>query len=207
MHVCLATLIWPLLIGTGSLQTEAPKSVAGRTLAEWTADLDSPNEFVRLRAAKSLRPFGKAAVPSLVKALADKHIGVQYWAASHLGDVGSAPKDAVATLRKMEARKHPALSMVAAYALCRLDNPKDHIKLLIERLQYPERSMACHAADLLGRLGPAGKTAVPALEEAYRKNDKKPGAKGKAGADYHIRGCSQNALRLILGEWEPKPKK
>ena len=80
MHVCLATLIWPLLIGTGSLQTEAPKSVAGRTLAEWTADLDSPNEFVRLRAAKSLRPFGKAAVPSLVKALADKHIGVQYWA-------------------------------------------------------------------------------------------------------------------------------
>lgn len=199
-------LMWPLLLGPSVVPAEDPKTVAGRDLAAWTGDLDSPNEFVRLRAAKSLRPFGKSAVPALTKALGDKHVGVQYWAASHLGDIGSAPKIAVESLRRMKAGKHPATAMAAAYALCRTEGPGKHIQLLMSRLEYPERGMACCAAEFLGRLGPAGEAAVPALEEAYRKNDKKPGAKGKAGADYHIRGCSQNALRLILGKWEPQTK-
>lgn len=201
MPVCVA-VVWPLLLGP-SIQVDEPKFVAGRTLAEWTVDLDSPNEFVRLRAAKSMRPFGKAAVASLTKALGDKHLGVQYWAASHLGDAGSATADAIARLRKLEADKNPATSMAAAYALCRIEGPKDHIKLLVERLEYPERGMACCAAEFLGRLGPAGKSAVPALEAAFMRNDQKPGSQAKGG-DYHIRGASQNALRHILGEWKSK---
>ncbi|MFK7821893.1 MAG: HEAT repeat domain-containing protein [Planctomycetaceae bacterium] len=195
-------LIWPLLL-TPSVQTDAPRKVAGRTLSEFAADLDSPNVFVRLRAAKSLRAFGKPAVPSLAKALGDKHTGVQYWAASHLGDLGSAPKQSVAVLGKMKAGKNPATAMAAAYALCRIEKPEKHIKLLIARLEYPERGMACAAAEFLGRLGQDGRSAVPALEAAYHRNDKKPGAKNPGKADYHIRGASQNALRLILGEWEP----
>ena len=201
MQCCAAILIWPLLL-VPATQTDAPKKVAGRTLAEFTAELESPNVFVRLRAAKSLRAFGKSAVPALSKALQDKNNGVQYWAASHLGDIGSAPKEAVAILRKLEAGKHPATAMAAAYALCRIEKPKDHIKLLIGRLDYPERGMACSAAEFLGRLGQDGRPAVPALEAAYHRHNKKPGEANKGNTDYHICGASQNALRQILGEWD-----
>lgn len=200
-----ALIIGSLLAGTAFAEQAKPvKEVAGRTLGQWVVDLDSPNEFVRLRAVKSLLPFGKAAVPPLSRALGDKHIGVQYWAASHLGDLKTAPKPAIATLRKMEAGKNEALAMAAAYALCQIEKPDGHITLLMLRLEYPERGMACCAAEFLGKLGTKAKAAVPALEAAYKRHDRKPGEKGKASADYHIRGASQNALRLILGKWQPK---
>ena len=200
-----ALLIGSLLFGAPvEPQAKPVTQVAGRTLEAWTADLDSPNEFVRLRAVKSLLPFGKRAVPSLVKALGDQHAGVQYWAASHLGNLRTASKDAVAILHKFEAGKNDALAMAAAYALCQVEKPDGHIKLLISRLEYPERGMACSAAEFLGRLGAKGKPAVAALEAAYYRNNRKPGEPGRAKADYHIRGASQNALRHILGSWEPK---
>ncbi len=200
-----ALLIGSLLFGAPvEPQAKPVTQVAGRALKAWTADLDSPNEFVRLRAAKSLLAFGKPAIPSLVKALGDKNVGVQYWAASHLGDLQTAPKEAVKMLRQFESGKNDALAMVAAYALCQIEKPGDHIKLLMSRLEYPERGMACCAAEFLGRLGPKGKPAVAALEAAYHRNNRKPGEPGKATADYHIRGTSQNALRHILGSWKPK---
>ena len=205
MHVCAAVAIWPLLVSTTiPLQADAPQSVAGRSLQQWSADLDDPNEFVRLRAIRSLRAFGRPAIPAVVQALDDPHVGVQYWAASHLGDFATAPRAAVAVLQSRRDGENEAVAMAAAYALCRIQGPDGNIDLLISRLQYPERGMACSAAEFLGRLGPAGKSAVPALEEAYRSNDKKPGSPGPATADYHIRGAAQNALRLILGTWEPQ---
>jgi len=200
-----ALMISWLLAGSSHSDLPGPVTdVAGKTLPQWTKDLNSPNEFVRLRAVKNLLPFGKAAVPSLAKALGDNHVGVKYWAASHLGDLGTAPQASTAALLKMEAGKNEALAMAAAYALCRIDKPDGHIKLLMSRLEYPERGMACCAAEFLGKLGPGAEAAVPALEAAYKRNDRKPGEKGKPAADYHIRGASQNALRLILGNREAK---
>ena len=39
--------------------------VAGRTMVEWQADLSSSNEIIRLRAVKSLGPFGTDAITIL----------------------------------------------------------------------------------------------------------------------------------------------
>jgi hypothetical protein len=54
----LSLLFW---VGTGcaSAPTKAKApTVAGRTQAQWVADLDDDNEIVRLRAAKLLGSFG-----------------------------------------------------------------------------------------------------------------------------------------------------
>ena len=54
---CIALLIAPL---AQAVQEDRP-IVAGRTLEGWARDLDSENEIVRLRAVKSLGPFGEQA--------------------------------------------------------------------------------------------------------------------------------------------------
>lgn len=210
MQVPLALLAASLIAGPPTAESSLPpaqnqaamavQSVAGRNLKEWAADLKSPNEFIRLRAAKSLLPFGKSAVPALCEALGDKHVGVQYWAASHLGSIGVASPSATRTLMQMESGKNPALAMAAAFALCRLEKSDKHLKVLVARLEYPQRGMACAAAEFLGKVGPPAKSAVPALVATHTRHNKKKGP----GVDYHVRGACQNALRLILGEWEPK---
>ena len=53
-----------------SLAASDELKVGGRTLEGWVKDLDSENEVVRLRAVKSLGPFGKSAIPALAKASA-----------------------------------------------------------------------------------------------------------------------------------------
>ena len=178
------------------------KKVAGRTMKGWAADLDSTNEFVRLRAVKSLGPFGADAIEPLRKALDDESAGVRYWAASHLGAIGRKASDAVERLKELKAdKKNPAVAMSAAFALCRVDSVKKHIELLISRLDYPERGMACAAAEFLGRLGSAGKFAIPALERTFKKHARSSTFKGK---DYHINGAAQNALRKIQPGWQAK---
>lgn len=192
-----ATLIALLGTSVGAVEEakkEAKKEVAGRTLEQWAADLDSDNEIVRLRATKSLGPFGGAATDTLIKALDDKSAGVQYWAAYHLGPIGPKAKAAVGKLKAIKADtgnvKHPGAALAAAYALCRIEGVKPHIDLLIERTSHTERSMACSAAEFLGMIGPDAKAAVPILEK-HQKGHK----------DYHVKGACQNALRKIVMGW------
>lgn len=183
-----------------SLSVQAQEKVAGRTVEGWAKDLDNKNEFVRLRAVKSLGPFGKKALEPLRKALDDKHPGVRYWAASHLGAIGTEAKLAIDRLYELKKDKnHPGVAMAAAFALCRIESVNPHIELLIQRLKYPERGMACASAEFLGRLGPKdGKSALPALERAFKDHER-----GKKGADYHVQGAAQNALRKINPNWKP----
>ncbi|MGH7201846.1 MAG: HEAT repeat domain-containing protein [Planctomycetaceae bacterium] len=167
--------------------SSAPDTVAGRTLAEWTADLDSPNEIVQLRAAKTLQAFGPEAVPALVAALDSTTPGVRYWAASGLGDLGIKNNDALPKLRMMVKSNSVGLQIAAAYALCRLGDIETGLPVLTAALRHPERGTANSAADFLARIGPPAKDAVPALEEATKHNDA------------HISKAALEALRRIRG--------
>lgn len=179
-----------------TLAAEEPKRVAGRAVDGWAEDLKSDNRVVRLRAAKSLGAFGEAAAKPLSTALESEDAGVRYIAAVHLGRIAGQPlSDAAERLEELrEDDSQPAVQLAAAFALFRGGAGEDELKLLADRLSYPERGMACSAAELLGMIGPAAKPVVPALEKAYAEN--KPGGKG----DYHIGGAAQNALRHIRGE-------
>ena len=173
---------------------ENPRAVAGRSMAEYAAQIDDPDRVVRLRAIKTLGVFGPAAGAVLRDALDHEDAAVRYTAAVHLGQIGGEPLQ-LAEERLIELasdRRRHAVRMAASYALCESGKVSEHLPLLIDSLGYGERGMACSAAELIGRLGPDAKAAAPALETTYQKH--RPGA---TGGDYHIGGAAMNALRKI----------
>lgn len=149
-------------------EAEPRATVAGRELAAWVADLGSEHRVVRLRAVRSLAPFGAAAGEALRSALKADDPAVRYIAAVDLGRLAGDPlRLALEKLTVLRADpQHPAVQMAAAFALCRSGNGEGNLSLLVERLEYPERAMACSAAELLEMLGPLPADAAAALEKA-----------------------------------------
>lgn len=172
-----------------------PAKVAGRTLAEWTKDLGANSELVRLRAVKSLGPFGAAAIDPLEKGLNDSSEAVQYWAADHLGKIGvqlSRIKQAERIRMRLEElclKQESAIVIAAAYARFQMDAGKKWLEILTDKLNSPHREMACSAAEFLGKIGPKATPALPQLEQHF-----------KGHKDYHVRGACQNAIRKIKQE-------
>ncbi|MGB0579153.1 MAG: sulfatase-like hydrolase/transferase [Limisphaerales bacterium] len=179
-----------LVIAVIQANAAAPKYVAGRLLTDWVRDLDSENETRRLRAARTIGIFGESALVPLSKMLSREDPSIRYWAASHLGDLGSKAKRAVDSLKKTQAHNSQGVRMATAYALCRINDSSEHLGVLIDALQSKERGTACSAADFLGRLGPLAKKALPELEGVFRKHK-----------DYHIRGSAKNALRYVKNDF------
>ena len=172
------------------------KKVAGKTMVEWKADLSSSNEIIRLRAVKSLGPFGTDAITILNDCLSDESDAVQYWAADHLGTIGAEVAESknragvIESLRRIiKSSPDKAVSMAAAYAHFKIDSSAEHLELIIRRLSHRERGMACSAAEFLGKIGPPAKAALPELQSKYKDH-----------GDYHVRGASLNAIRKIKGE-------
>ena len=179
---------------TAACEAEDPAEVAGRTLDQYVEMLDSPDRVVRLRAARSLAPFGKAAGDALTSSLDHEDAAMRYVAAESLGRIGGTPLElAVGRLCELaEDETSHAVRMAASFALCRNGLNRDHLPFLIESLDYPERGISCTAAYLIGEVGPSAKQAVPALNKTYEKN-----GTGVKGGDYHLGGSALNALRKL----------
>ena len=189
-----ATIVIGTLLSSSSALAQAPKTIAGRTVDQYSEQLTNANRTIRLRAVKSLGAFGEAAGPALQSALAHDDPAVVYTAAVHLGRIGGEPlKGCVAKLQTIVNNQDSlALRMASAFALCRAGNVDENLSVIIQALEHPNRGMVCSAAELLGMLGRDGAAAVDALEAVYKKH--KPGVKG---GDYHKGGAANNALRKI----------
>lgn len=201
MHVFLNPPKWFLFAVTlhlalsSSSAVRAADVVAGRSLTDWTAELQSSSPVVRRRAVLSLGAFGKIAVPVLTQALSHEDQVVRYWAASELGDLGDDAKSAIEPLRKMHGEKSIGVRIAAAYALCRIGQVEEGLPTLLEGLKDETRGVWNSSADYLARIGPPAKAAIPTLE-----------AEGKRGAD-HIADICNEALRRIRGVDQPVPSK
>ena len=148
----IAVIVFFTLLAQGQ---EIPKEVvAGRSLAEWSAELRSSSPVVRRRAVLSLGAFGKSAVPELTKVLSHEDAVVRYWAASELGDLGDDAKLAVEPLRRVLEEKSIGVRIAAAYALCRIGQVEEGLPTLLEGLKYDERGVWNSSADFLARIGP-----------------------------------------------------
>ena len=169
--------------------------VAGRSLVDWSTELQSSSPVVRRRAVLSVGAFGKNAVPALTKALSHDDEVVRYWAASELGDLGDDAKSAAEPLRKLLGEKLIGVRIAAGYALCRIGQVDEGLPALLEGLKHNERGVWNSSADFLARIGPPAKGAIPTLEEV-----------GKSGAD-HIADICNEALRRIRGVDQPVPSK
>ncbi len=185
-HALLLSLL-PFL-AAHPLQAEAPR-VAGRALDGWLADLEAEDATVRLLAVKTLGSFGAAALPRLVLLLGDEDPAARYWAADHLGNLGEEARSALPALEEARSGASQAVRMAIDYALSRIRPGRPSLEGLLEGVRVPHRSVACAAADFLGRIGPPARPALPVLEEVLRANTGR--------GDYHIRGAVRNALRLV----------
>ncbi len=169
--------------------------VAGRSLADWSAELQSSSPVARRRAVLSIGAFGKTAVTVLTTALNHDDSVVRYWAASELGDLGDDAKPALESLRKLHGEKVIGVRISAAYALCRIGQVEESLPTLLEGLKHKERGVWNSSADFLGRIGPPAKAAIPTLEEQAKRE-----------AD-HIADICNEALRRIRGVDQPVPSK
>ena len=169
-------------------------AVAGRTAAEYAAELTDPNRVVRCRAALSLRAFGSAGVPYLAAALSHDDEAVRYWAADGLGMTPDATIDdeAADALAAMTNDGATAERLAAAFALAARGFDDDALPVLLEGLRHPARGVAVTAADFLARLGETAAPAADALKTAARDHD-----------DYHVRYRSAQALTAATGERLP----
>lgn len=170
--------------------------IAGRDLQYYEAQLKSEDRTVRLRAIKTLGAFGDVAGEALAAALTHDDAAVRYTAAVHLGRIGGEPlQGAVDQLVKIRNDSSSlACQQAAAFALCRAGRLDEHLSLLVERLAYPERAMACSAAELIGMIGPPAASAIETLEQVKRDNP--PSGKG----DYHLGGAAGHAIDKLKSD-------
>ena len=168
--------------------------VAGKTAAEYTALLNSPQREVRLRAARSLARFGDQTAPQLRKTLSHSDPAMRYIAAEALGDLGGdSLLESIDQLTELQQNDEMhSVRLAASYALCRAGKLDRPLQFMIKTLDYPERGMACASAFLIGQIGPSAIEAKAALEKTLDAN--RPGTKG---GDYHLGGEAINALRKL----------
>ena len=184
-----------LLFGASTQCHAQAKSVAGRSLLEWSSELSSKSRTRRLRAALTLPSFGAEAVVPLVGALEHADPGVVYWSASGLGDLAhksARTKPVLARLKALLKHKSIGVRLAAGFALCRLGETRTGLAVLTGGLQHAQRGVACAAADFLARIGPPAAAAVPALQQAAKHSD------------YHVKGAANEALKRIRDVKEGK---
>lgn len=186
-----------MFVGIETAWAESPRTVAGRSLDQYTLQLSDPDRIVRLRAVRSLGAFGEAAGDALLGGLGHDDPAVRYIAAVQTGRIGGPPlQRAQHVLQELASDESSlAVRLAASFALCRLGEIDQHLPLLTESLGHPARGTACSAAELLGRIGPPAAPAVDALIATIEAN--RPGSRR---GDYHLGGAAMNALRSIRGE-------
>lgn len=170
------------------------EEIAGRSLAEWKQDLEANNRTVRLRAAKTIGAFGTNSVEVLSEMLTDADEAVQYWAASHIGNIGSPAVEVKPLLMPLLAKSSSPVRFAASYALCSIDESVENSEPLLEGIRSQERADACSCADFLARLGPKAKSLLEVVSEKHNEYVK------DKNSDYHVRGALENAVRAIRND-------
>jgi hypothetical protein len=155
--------------------------------------LKNKDENVRIVAARSLCTIGTDARPALAAltgALADSQSAVAEAAAKALANFGPEAKSAVPALLSASRRS------VAAAEDTLLKLGKDAVPGLIEALGHRDADERDAAADLLGRIGPSAKAAIPTLTTAVHDSSRQV-RESAAIALEKIKGADSKAPREI----------
>lgn len=167
---------------------------AGMTIAECCRDR---NRFVRWSAARCFRkmaPKGAdAALPALVGLASDSEIDVRLAAVTALGSYGSAARASTpALLQLLTCREAVEVRLASLRALEQIGEvgTTELVTALLCALTDSDARLRLLAAQQLGRLGPAARSAIEPLQ--------------RASADAHpaVKNAADEALlRIIPGRW------
>jgi len=132
----------------------------GTPVQKLIQQLQDPDETTRLRAAKELGKLGAAA-------------------ASAIPALQTATKDADEDVRRVAANSLRTIQATLT------SGPSEQVQRLINELQSPNEFVRLKAAKELGKLGPAARDAVPALQKLA------------SDPDEDVRVIAANSVRLI----------
>jgi HEAT repeat protein len=155
-------------------------AVPGADVDDLIKQLQSNDAEVRRMAAKELGEGGadsEAAVPALMKALKDRDTFVRRFSAQALGEIGADASPAVFALAAALDDPKKEVQSAAAHALGKLGPSGVETLIGIVRDDSNDPMLRLLVIDVLGKLGPAGHSAVPTLtnllKPATSKNSKK----------------------------------
>lgn len=114
---------------------------------------------------------GAGELPRLRRMLSDRDAAVRYWAAIGLTAMGAAAKPAVPELRRALDDKSAPVSIAAAEALCRLNEPGS-VEALARSLESSDACVQLQAAASVWHLGDRASAAFPALRRALESKTK-----------------------------------
>jgi HEAT repeat protein len=120
-------------------------------------------------AFQQMGPQAKDAVPALCAALKNR-TGSAMDAALALGEIGPEAKEAVPALADLLHNGTRLHRLVAARSLWRITQSKEAMAFLIQEVQDNTNPYRGHAANFLGKFGPAARDAVPALVKALAED-------------------------------------
>jgi hypothetical protein len=167
---------WIKMLKTGDAKARGAAAVAigqiGKdakaAIPALIAALKDTDPSVRMEATIALSKIGPEAITALTEALKSKNSYQRMGAALSLGHMGSAAKKAVAALQEALKDKSLAVRCHAAQALFRIDPEQAEaaVPVLAEGLKSDRQHIRMAAATTIGLIGPAAKSAAPALREA-----------------------------------------
>jgi HEAT repeat protein len=141
--------------------------------------IDDPDEHVvrsAVMAIAAIGPDAKEAVPALVKALQQRDRPDSHTIIYALGRIGPGAAEAKSSLLELLGGSNADLALISAWAVTKIDpspaTAARAVPVLVSGLGSPVVIMRRGAAEALGDMGPAAKSAVAALERAQKDNDK-----------------------------------
>lgn len=164
-RVCLA-----LALMAASSLAAATKPHLGKSLQEWSAQLDSTDRTERLLAARALGEMAVAgdaeAVKAVFQSMDHADSAVRFWAVVAAGQMGERARPAVARLQKALEDDAPEVRAWAAYALAKLGRTDEGVQALIRLVDNPEKGARLQALHALDELGTDARPATEALRKA-----------------------------------------
>jgi HEAT repeat protein len=139
--------------------------------------IDDANEDVAKSAVLTLAAIGpgaRAAVSPLVKALGNEDRPDRHAIVYALGRIGRGAAEAKPVLEKLLTNPNQDLALISAWAMTKIApaSAAPAVPVLISGLTASEVIMRRGAAEALGEMGRAARTAATALERATKDSDK-----------------------------------
>ena len=183
LHVRLQHVtVLAIIIGLASSALAQSPRYEGRLLPEWEADLRDLSVAVRLKAVEALGHFETTAVPALARALGDGDQSVGQGVERQLYRIGPAGIPGLAALQGQPTFVIALKSLWGPLENERMDSPvrktavqavqtlpsSTALPVLMSGLRHSDSDVRsiCHLA--LGAMGPAARSAVPALAQALK---------------------------------------
>ena len=150
---------------------EIERRSQGRTPYE-TAHDPKANPLKELAEAADLASqMSETNVPALVRLLGHGDPAVRYWGAVGLVALGEGAAPAAEALREALTDSAPGVRVEAAEALALCGGLEEALPVLIQALQHESALIRLRAINVLDRLGPKAKPALPAIRKAGMEGD------------------------------------